>query len=147
MSSHRFFAGALLLILIGFSAVLAGCREESINPTIIVPTIEEQPPVAIDVPITSLLRNPYAFEEETIRIAGQYRSLPLMACGNDPHFSPATWTLSDGEYAVPASGFDKVLRGLGVPEIPLVVEGRWQYWEGPVGCGRRAPTSAPRPTS
>jgi len=47
--------------------------------------------------------------------------------------------LSDGGIDLPAAGFDTVLRELGASDIPLVVEGRWQYWEGPVGCGRRAP--------
>ena len=137
---RQYLAGPLWLFLVALSAFAAGCRPEQVTVTATVPTIAELPPIALEVPITSLLRNPYSFEGEYIRITGLYNALPLMACKNDPHTAPASWTLSDGEYFIPAAGFDPELRELGVPDIPLVVEGRWQYWEGPVGCGRRSPS-------
>ncbi len=122
-----------------FAIILSSCSKAVVSTVTPVPTIEEQPLVAIDIPITTLLRNPYSFEGEYVRISGLYKPLPLMACNNDPHNSPATWILSDGGIELPAAGFDTVLREIGASDIPLVVEGRWQFWEGPVGCGRRAP--------
>lgn len=90
--------------------------------------------------MTTLLRNPASFEGETIRVSGQYRSLPLLVCGGTTHRSPATWTLVFGDVETFVSGFDEALRPLAASELSLTVEGRWQQWEGPVGCGRRAPT-------
>jgi len=139
MTRRRYFTGPLLFIMVGFVAFISACGQETATVIPIVPTIDELPLVASDVAVTSLLRNPYSFEGEHVRISGRYQPLPLMACKNDPHISPATWVLSDGTYEVPASGFDTVLRELGVSDIPLVVEGRWKFWDGPVGCGRRAP--------
>ena len=139
MTRRRYFTGPLLFILVGFAAFISGCAQETATVTPLIPTIDELPLVARDVPVTSLLRNPYSYEDAHVRISGRYLPLPLMACKNDPHTSPATWVLSDGTYEVPAAGFDTVLRKLGVSDIPLVVEGRWRFWDGPVGCGRRAP--------
>ncbi len=139
MTRHRYFTGPLLFVLVGLAALVSGCGQETATVTPPIPTIDELPLLASDVPVTSLLRNPYAFEGERVRISGRYQPLPLMACKNDPHVSPATWVISDGGYEVPAAGFDTVLRQLGVSDIPIVVEGRWRFWDGPVGCGRRAP--------
>ena len=139
LKRYPIVVGFSLFVLFGFAAIITSCRAEVTATTEPVPTIEDQPLIAVDVPITTLLRYPYDFEGEHVRITGQYRPLPLMACSKDPHTSPATWMLSDGGIEIAAAGFDGVLRELGQTDIPLVVEGRWQYWDGPVGCGRRAP--------
>jgi hypothetical protein len=64
----------------------------------------------------------------------------LLVCTEETHQSPATWTLRDGEIEIPVSGFDSALRELASPGLPLEIEGHWERWEGPVGCGRRAPS-------
>ncbi len=139
MKRYRIFAGSILFTLMGFVVVLAGCRQQDVTIASPIPTIEDLPLVAVDIPLTTLLRYPYSFEGEHVRITGQYKPLPLMACENEPHTSPATWVLSEGGIEVPAAGFDDVLRQLKRTDTALVVEGRWQFWDGPVGCGRRAP--------
>ncbi len=139
MKRSLIFVGILLTTLLGSAILMVGCQGEIEGPTEAVPTIEEQPLVAVEVPLTTLLRNPYTFEDELIQISGQYKQLPLMVCRTDPHLSPATWALVDGPIEIAVAGFDTVLRQLGDDEGPLIVEGYWQFWDGPVGCGRRAP--------
>ncbi len=122
-------------------AFLPGCRSETqpnVTPT--VPTLASPPLTADPTSLITLLRNPVFFEGRYIQLSGSYKPLPLPVCTGEGRFSPATWTLTDGEIDIPASGFDGVLRPIADPGLPLVVEGRWLYWEGPVGCDRRAPT-------
>lgn len=90
--------------------------------------------------MTTLLRNRASFEGQTIRVIGQYRSLPLLVCGTTTHRSPASWTLVFGDIETFVAGFDDALRPLAASGLSLTIEGRWQKWEGPIGCGRRAPS-------
>jgi hypothetical protein len=90
--------------------------------------------------LLTLARNPAAFEDQDLVLVGTYRPLPLPVCAEETHQSPATWALRDGEIEILVSGFDSALRELASPGTPLEIEGRWQRWEGPVGCGRRAPS-------
>jgi hypothetical protein len=120
--------------------VLAACQSQGPDGRTPAPTIQSPALVPQEVPMTTLLRNPASFKGQTIRVTGQYRSLPLLVCGETTHRSPATWTLVFGDVQVLAAGFDQALRPLAVTGLSLTVEGRWQQWQGPVGCGRRAPT-------
>jgi hypothetical protein len=129
-----FIIGSLLL------ATLIACQtdgpETDRTPA---STIQSASLVPQEIPITTLLRNPVTFEGQTIWVTGQYRSLPLLVCGTTTHRSPATWTLVFGDVQTYVSGFDEALRPITDSGLSLTVEGRWQKWEGPVGCGRRAP--------
>jgi len=124
-----------------FFTILLGCRSDTppnVTPT--VPTLASPPLAAEPTSLVTLLRNPVFFEGSYIQLSGSYKPLPLPVCTGEGRFSPATWTLVEGDIEIPVSGFDGVLRPIANPGLPLVVEGRWLYWEGPVGCGRRAPT-------
>jgi hypothetical protein len=119
---------------------LGGCQPEEAT---IVPTPAADILLANQAAAPSLLtlaRNPAAFEDQDLVLAGVYHPLPLPVCAEETHQSPATWTLRDGEIEIPVSGFDSQLRELAAPGLSLEVEGHWQRWEGPVGCGRRAPS-------
>lgn len=130
---------ALIIVLV---ALMIGCQQESPGTeTPVAPTIANLPPQADSTALITLVRNPTYFEGSYLQLSGQYRSIPLVVCSEEGHFSPATWALTDGEIEILASGFDNVLRRLADPGLPLIVEGRWQQWEGPVGCGRRAPVT------
>ncbi|MCI0578927.1 MAG: pre-peptidase C-terminal domain-containing protein [Chloroflexi bacterium] len=135
MNRYGIFWGIICLI------VLAGCgvlpqpaAEDTPAPTIAAPPFQ-----AGAVPLTTLIRNPSTFEGTFIQLTGQYEPLPLLVCNEDQHRSPATWALTFGDVRVLAGGFDLELRSLAAEGLLLTVEGRWQFWRGPVGCGRRAP--------
>ncbi|MGD2050333.1 MAG: hypothetical protein PVH03_12590 [Chloroflexota bacterium] len=129
-------------LVIPFVALLFGCQPETtVTETPIVPTIANFPPQADSTALITLVRNPGFYEGSYLQLSGQYRPIPLVVCSEEGHFSPATWALVDGGIEILAAGFDGVLRRLAEPGLPLTVEGRWQQWEGPVGCGRRAPVT------
>ncbi len=121
-------------------AVLVGCQQPApATDTPVAPTIAGAPLITNPTSLVTLLRNPAFFEGEYIQLAGQYKRLPLAVCAEGSSRSPVTWALVDGDVEVMASGYDAVLRRLAEPGLPLVIEGRWRQWEGPVGCERRAP--------
>ncbi len=132
------FIAFLLLIL-----MLAACQQAEPTPTepAQVPKLPDVPLQAIETTMLTLLRNPVAYQGQLVRLTGAYKPVPIAICEDEVHRSPASWSLKDGEAETMAAGFDRMLRELAQPGITLVVEGQWQQWEGPVGCGRRAPES------
>lgn len=96
-------------------------------------------PAVVQLP--DLASDPGAFEGQRVQISGQYSSLPVPSCGAALHLSPATWALTESGVLVPAAGLEKVLQALAVEGLTITVEGRWQRWEGPVGCGNAAVAS------
>jgi hypothetical protein len=120
---------------------LIACRDEApatATPAP-APSLAAQPIQAETVSLLTLVRNPSSFENNYVRLNGFYRPFPLLVCESDAHRSPATWALFEDDVEVLASGFDSELRELAYPGMALIVEGRWQHWEGPIGCGRRVP--------
>ena len=125
---------ALLVVAIG------GCQQETMTSTPLAAAVIERANLPAIVSLLTLARNPVAFEGEDLILSGNYRPLPLPVCAEEAHPSPATWVLGDGDIEIPVAGFDSALRDLAPAGLPLQIEGRWQKWEGPVGCGRRAPS-------
>ena len=124
-------------------ATLIACRDQAPNETatpVLAPSLDARPIQAETVSHLTLVRNPDSFENGYIQLGGIYEPLPLLVCEADAHRSPATWAILEDEIEVLASGFDGELRELANPGLGLIVEGRWQQWEGPVGCGRRVPS-------
>ncbi|UCG23297.1 MAG: hypothetical protein JSW55_14230 [Chloroflexota bacterium] len=122
-----------------FLLVLGSCQQEAATSTPAAAAVIERPNLAASVSLLTLARNPVAYEGEALFLSGNYRPLPLPVCTDETHLSPATWVLTDNNVEVMVAGFDGALRELVPPGQPLEVEGNWQIWEGPVGCGRRAP--------
>lgn len=132
---------AWLVLLIALAIIaLSGCQQAEAPTGTPPPAMIEQANLAVAPSLLTLARNPGAFEGQDLRLVGNYQPLPLPVCAGETHRSPATWALGDGEIQILASGFDDALRELASPGLPLEVEGSWQRWEGPVGCGRRAPS-------
>ncbi len=129
------------LVLIALIVVaIGGCQQEVLTTTPSAVAVIERSNQAITVSLLTLARSPSSFEGEDLRLSGNYRPLPLPVCVEEAHQSPATWALSDNAIEIPMAGFDSALRDLAPAGLPLEVEGRWQKWEGPVGCGRRLPS-------
>lgn len=132
------------LRIIGLVFLLAtiGCGgEENMEPTpfaeaTATATITINKPLAL--PITDLAASPAFFEGTMLQLTGQFQRLPKLICANESFSSPATWGLVADGLLAQAGGFDAPLRSLIPDNLTMTVEGRWQRWQGPVGCGKRA---------
>ncbi len=125
--------------------LLSACRQvETTDPftptpfseTSFIPHIAVTEPIAIS--LAHLASNPEFFEGSTLQLAGNYQKLPILSCNRDPHPGPASWGIIGEGLLANASGHDAQLRALLVENQPIVVEGRWLRFSGPVGCGKSA---------
>lgn len=131
-----------ILIFILLSLVTSGCRSQQVEGT---PTpfgtwvpVGDSRPVSIE--LAKVVDSPDSYEGAYIQLSGQYARLPLLVCGSDAHPSPATWQLSSAERTIFASGREADLRRLIPDGLWMTVTGRMTYFEGAVGCGKRART-------
>jgi hypothetical protein len=122
----------LFFLSVALLAVLAACGQGP-APSRDVPT---GTPALID--LDELARDPAAYEGHWVRVSGQYGELPLPLCDGVLHLSPATWGLSEGGVVLRVAGLEGVLNRLAMDGLQMTVEGQWQRWEGPIGCGRSA---------
>ena len=120
----------VLLLGVLLLAVLAGCGR---GPA---PSADLPAGTPAPVDLAELARDPAAYEGQWVRVGGQYGVLPLPLCDGVLNLSPATWALSEGGVVLRASGLEGVLYRLASDGLQLTVEGQWQRWEGPIGCGR-----------
>jgi hypothetical protein len=136
MTKKWIFLSLALLLLSG------GCRStEVVTPTPVAttaPTILPASMMVVQARLVDLLNNPSNYEGLTVQVTGNYRRLPRLICEGEVYTSPATWSLVSGEVVVQAAGFEAMLRPPAGSAITLTVEGRWQRWQGPVGCGKDA---------
>jgi hypothetical protein len=126
MKRNVFLLGVALL------AVLAACGQGP-APSRDVPA---GTPALVD--LAELARDPVAYEDHWVRVSGQYGELPLPLCDGLLRLSPATWGLSEGGVVLRVAGLEGVLKRLAMDGLQMTVEGQWQRWEGPIGCGRSA---------
>lgn len=142
MMKRIVWLGLLLgIMLLG----VAGCRGG--NTAVVTPTpfpsnelvVRALPGEPIPVSLAYLAENPTYFEGATLQVTGQYQRLPLLVCDRDPHPPPYTWGLTDDTVLAQAGGLDSTLRPLAPDGLTITVQGTWQRWRGPVGCGKDAP--------
>ncbi|MCP4424772.1 MAG: hypothetical protein GY803_09790 [Chloroflexi bacterium] len=125
----------LLFILM----LLIGCRPQVDEETgTSAPTIAAFGGQPIPVSLSELAANPAVYEGAYIQLTGRYTRLPLLVCESNVRPSPATWGLSSDTLMALAGGFDGQLRPLLTENLTMTVAGRWQHWEGLVGCGDMA---------
>ncbi len=122
---------------------LVGCRGGATTTPTPFPTVGTGTAVsAAQTPVVATLAElaagPEQFDGATLQLTGRYQRAPLLICSSDPHPSPAAWTLAEGSAVIQAGGFDSQLRALLPDDLTITVEGRWQLWQGPVGCGKQA---------
>lgn len=128
----------LLLLMVALVACNLG---QTADPTPFPTTNLNASPTAdnqvLSITLADLAANPEAYEGAQLQLTGEYRRRPLLVCESNPHPSPATWGIVADEVMAEASGLDQ-LRALIPENLTITVEGRWQHWRGPVGCGKRA---------
>jgi hypothetical protein len=134
-----------IVVSLALLLLLNGCRSvEVATPTPVAtaaPTILPASMMVVQARLADLLNNPSSYEGLTVQVTGDYRRLPRLICEGAVNRSPATWSLVSGELVVQATGFEAMLRPPPGSSMTLTVEGRWQRWQGLVGCGKDA---APR---
>lgn len=127
----------LLLLLL-----TTNCRTaEELQPTPFIqlsPTSDPANTAPITVTIADLAASPAFFEGATLRLTGQYKRLPKLVCPGEKFDSPASWGVVANGLLAQAGGFDSQLRSLIPDDLTMTVEGQWQRWQGPVGCGKKA---------
>ncbi len=129
-----------ILVFILLSLLAAGCRSQEVDAT---PTpfgtwspVGDSRPVTVE--LAEVAESPDSYEGAYIQLSGQYERLPLLVCGSDAHPSPATWQLTTADGTILAGGRESELRRLIPDGLWMTVTGRMTYFEGAVGCGKRA---------
>lgn len=119
-----------------FIGLLIGCQPQVIDvtgtPTPTIPPLAGEP---IPVELSALAANPTIYENTYVQLTGQYTKQPRLVCESNPHPSPVTWGLSSTTLLALAGGFDEQVRPLLPQGLTMTVAGRWQHWQGDVGCG------------
>jgi len=95
---------------------------------------------AIEVDFPALNSDPAHYQNQFIRVSGDYQRPPLLNCA-DPVGPTPRWSLINEDLSLEAIRFEGVLRL--VPDgTAMVVEGIWRRYDGPLGCnkGNRAVT-------
>ncbi len=124
----------LLILLFFFSRQERGLKFWRPNNAVIIADGGE----AVDVDFPALNSDPARYQNQFIRVSGDYQRPPLLSCA-DPVGPAPRWSLINGDLSLEAIRFEGVLRL--VPDgTAMVVEGIWRRYDGPLGCdkGNRA---------
>jgi len=129
-------------LLLSLLLLLAACRGRAGGAPTPFPTAAATPsptasgPIALTV--TELAAAPGLYLDALVQVTGAFRKQPLLVCEAEPFRSPATWGLGEEGLLVLAGGYDQQVRDLLPEGLLMTAEGRWQRWEGLVGCGKSA---------
>ncbi|MEN8098793.1 MAG: hypothetical protein ABFQ89_06925, partial [Chloroflexota bacterium] len=93
-----------------------------------------EPEPVLQIQVEELLSHSEMYHGRMVKVGGRISPLSPTQCAiGDPLLPPASFTLADGERIIylqtSGNGFD-----LAPPGLALLIEGRWLYWTGPVGC-------------
>lgn len=132
-----FFLLTLILAMVGCRGAL------NVSPTPFptpepTATIGASGPIALTVP--ELLNASGVYRDTMVQLTGQLRKAPLIVCDSEYYASPVSWGLGEEGLTAYARGFDDQVRTLLPNDLIMTIEGRWQRWEGTVGCGKQART-------
>lgn len=131
--------GRLRLSLPIFLLVLVACGAgptRPLKPSLPTPTAGALviKPEARLVAFEELAANPRLFLNSRLQVSGSLTRLALPVCA--PYKGPALrWALVAQNLQLNAFGYDAILQLAEEGEI-LTVEGVWQFYDGPLGCGK-----------
>lgn len=131
-----------LWVLAGMALLLGitGCRKEEVTPvTTVTSDFTSKSVLVLD--LTDLATDPASYENMLVQVTGQYSQLPAPSCSAVSHLPPATWVLGKAGVIVRAAGLEDIILPLAPDDLTVQVMGRWQRWDGLVGCGDTAVTS------
>lgn len=126
----------LVLLVAGLMACTAG--QGRLYPQNATPTplgvISDTP---VEVTFEELNAEPLKYLNKLVRVSGVYTQIPVVACTQQK--GPSTnWRLISDELYMDAIGFDRVL-ALAPEGTPFTIDGVFQRYIGPLGCGKSAP--------
>lgn len=122
------------LLLVGLAGLIACRNDQDVQETAEVTIVAVSGESAV-VSLDELSANPAAYEGAYLEVTGEFRRLPVLICENDPHRSPAQWGIASDDHMALAGGFNSQLRAVVPDGLIVTVAGRWQQWQGSVGCG------------
>ena len=129
-------------LLLSLLLLLAACRGRAGGAPTPFPTAAATPSPTAGAPIaltvTELAAAPGLYRDAVVQVTGVFRKQPILVCEAEAFRSPATWALGEEGLLVLAGGYDQQVRGLLPEGLLMTAEGRWQRWEGLVGCGKTA---------
>lgn len=131
-----------LIVLTLLFLLPAGCQSGTVghfSSDLGQATFAPPPGQPIVLQVADLAAQPESYAGAFVRVSGRYRRAPVLVCEANARRSPANWMLSNGELTIGAAGFERLIRALWPADLTVTVEGRWQWWRGPVGCGKGAP--------
>ena len=125
----------MLLLLLLLSGCSTGGEFGSNRPAEADAGAMSRQPAAVS--FLALDANPAQHRNQLIRVTGAFTSLPEPPC--EPYKGPAIdWALVDRDLRLDVQGYSRVMHL--VPEgTSVTVDGFWQLYEGPVGCGKEPP--------
>lgn len=131
--------GGALLVLLVLALLLTRGGERPLKPIrpSATPAELNQNSQAILVTFDELNANPYAFQNQRIRITGSYTPQPKPDC-TDFKGLLIRWALINNNLQLNGYGFEEVLK-LVPSDTTLTVEGIWRLYEGLSGCGKGTP--------
>lgn len=130
-------SGAVLLVLSLSSA--AGQPLYPAMPTF-TPVSSQVTGEVISVSFTDLGANPADYLNQEIQVTGRFTPLEPPPCLT-PSGPDLRWSLVADDLQLKAMGFENILR-LVAPGTELTVRGYWQYYQGPLGCGKEPPSGS-----
>lgn len=126
----------LFLTLIFLASCSPAPEFDAINPGGDAPGAMARRPAAVS--FVELDANPLLYRNTLVRVTGAYAPSPEPPC--TPYKGPpASWSLVDSGLRLDVQGFSEVME-LIAEGSQVTVDGFWERYEGPVGCGKEPPT-------
>lgn len=143
--SAGYFTGKRLSMLIGLTValfLLSACQSNGVFR----PEADTATPGAdfngfpVTVSLPQLAANPMTFLNQPVRVSGEFTVKESTACEGSLRGPSILWTIVADEWQLNIAGMEELPSRL--PEgTPLTLDGIFQQYVGPVGCGKR-PESA-----
>lgn len=133
----------LLTLSLFLLFALTACQQKgAFGPELLTPTPGNPTILGVPFPITfaELAENLSRYQNNLIRVSGVYTPLANQTCFIQR--GPQTrWSLIDDNKQMRMVNFEQVVLPLAWEGLNMTVDGVWRKYEGPVGCGKNAPST------